>query len=213
MTEAEWMACTNPTPMWWFVEGKASARRLRLVACACCRRIWHLLSERSKQLVEAAEQLADGLITAEESEEFLRRGSEVDRIPLGIDEYSVTRSALISHSAITRAVPSLAASFVEVLGGSRKEEASCQCVLVRDILGNPFHPVPTLDPGWLRWNDGTVRSMAQTVYDERAFGRLPVLADALEDAGCADVVLLGHLRDPGVHVRGCWALDLILERT
>jgi len=212
MTEAEWLECTNPTFMWWFVEGKTSDRKLRLVACACCRRIWHLLSdERSKALVETAENLADGLVTAEESKRFLRQGSEVDRIPLGIDEYSVARSALISHSAVTRAVPSLAASLVETFGGSRREEAGSQCVVFRDIFGNPFRPAP-FNSSWLAWNGSTIPRLAQAIYDERAFDRLPILADALEDAGCDNVDILSHLRGPGPHVRGCFVLDLLLGK-
>ena len=67
-----------------------------------------------------------------------------------------------------------------------------------------------VDPGWLVWNDGTVRKMATAIYADRDWSTLPMLADALEDAGCADQELLKHLRGPGPHVRGCWALDLLL---
>jgi hypothetical protein len=76
----------------------------------------------------------------------------------------------------------------------------------------PCGPAPAVDPSWLAWNGGTVRNLAQSIYDERAFDRLPVLADALEDAGCADADLLGHLRGPGPHARGCWAVDRILGK-
>ena len=69
-----------------------------------------------------------------------------------------------------------------------------------------------IDPSWLAWNNGIVVKMAQAVYEERAFDRLPVLADALEEAGCADADLLSHLRGPGPHVRGCWAVDLLLGK-
>jgi hypothetical protein len=67
-------------------------------------------------------------------------------------------------------------------------------------------------PVWLCWHGGTIPKLAQAIYDERAFDRLPVLADALEEAGCTDADLLGHLRGPGPHVRGCWALDLLLGK-
>jgi len=67
----------------------------------------------------------------------------------------------------------------------------------------------TLDPAWLT---GTVTSLAQAIYDERAFDRLPILADALEDAGCTNQDILAHCRQPGEHCRGCWALDLVLGR-
>jgi hypothetical protein len=83
-----------------------------------------------------------------------------------------------------------------------------QCDLLRDVFGNPFRPVAA-DPAWLRWNDRTVVKVARAIYEERAFERLPVLADALEDAGCTEEAILAHLRGPGPHVRGCWALDLL----
>ncbi len=75
-------------------------------------------------------------------------------------------------------------------------------------MGNPFRPVSVI-PSWLT---ATVIGMAQAIYDERDFDRLPILADALEEAGCADADLLAHLRSPGPHVRGCWALDLIIDK-
>jgi hypothetical protein len=89
--------------------------------------------------------------------------------------------------------------------------AASACLL-RDLIGNPFRPVPTIDPAWLAWNGGAVRKMAQAIYDGRRFADLPVLADALEDAGCADAAILGHCRGPGVHVRGCWVVDLLLGK-
>jgi hypothetical protein len=83
--------------------------------------------------------------------------------------------------------------------------------LFRCIAGNPFRPV-TGNPAWLAWSGGTTPRLAQAIYDERAFGRLPVLADALEDAGCADAEILGHCRGPGPHARGCWVVDLLLGK-
>ncbi len=79
-------------------------------------------------------------------------------------------------------------------------------VVVRDILGNPFRPL-TLDPSWLT---SAVLLLARGIYDERAFDRMPILADALRDAGCDSPDILDHCRDPnGVHVRGCWVVDLV----
>ena len=80
--------------------------------------------------------------------------------------------------------------------------------LLREAFGNPFRP-RRQDPAWLAWNDGAIRKMAQTIYDDRAFDRLPLLADALEDAGCTDADILSHCRTPGDHVRGCWVVDLV----
>jgi hypothetical protein len=65
----------------------------------------------------------------------------------------------------------------------------------------------------LAWNDATVARLAAAIYDDRAFDRLPVLADALEEAGCDDAQILGHLRSRGAHVLGCWAVDAVLGKS
>jgi hypothetical protein len=84
--------------------------------------------------------------------------------------------------------------------------------LLREVFGNPFRPV-SISRSVLAWNDGTVVKLARAIYDERAFDRLPVLADALEEAGCDHADLPGHCRAPGPHVRGCWAVDLLLNQS
>src|SRR5262249_49961028 len=89
------------------------------------------------------------------------------------------------------------------------DERQGQAALVRDIFGNPFRPV-TLHPAWRTAN---VTALAQAIYAERAFDRLPILADALEDAGCDNADILNHCRQPGDHVRGCWVVDLIWEKS
>ena len=81
--------------------------------------------------------------------------------------------------------------------------------LLRDIFGNPFRPV-TVN---LVWRSASVVSLAQAIYEERAFERLPILGDALEDAGCANADILAHCRGPGPHVRGCWVVDHLLQKT
>jgi hypothetical protein len=86
------------------------------------------------------------------------------------------------------------------------------CALIRDIFGNPYRPPPAIDHAWLAWNDGAIPNMARTMYASKRFRDLPILGDALEEAGFADEALLGHCRGPGPHVRGCWALDLILAK-
>lgn len=83
--------------------------------------------------------------------------------------------------------------------------------LLRDIFGNSFRPL-VLDPSWLTWQDGTVIKLAQGIYEERAFDCMPVLADALEEAGCTEGEVLAHCRQPGTHVRGCWGVDLLLAK-
>src|SRR5262249_12458546 len=94
---------------------------------------------------------------------------------------------------------------------ARDAEHRAQFNLLREILGNPFHPVK-LPRSCLSWNNSCVLQLATAIYDEAAFERLPILADALEEAGCTSDYLLQHCRRPGGHVKGCWALDLALGR-
>lgn len=84
--------------------------------------------------------------------------------------------------------------------------------LFRDIFG-PRHPSATVNKPLLAWNGATVPKIAQAIYTDRAFDQLPILADALEDAGCDNAEILDHCRGPGPHVRGCWVVDLILGKT
>jgi hypothetical protein len=83
--------------------------------------------------------------------------------------------------------------------------------LLRDVIGDPYTP-RVIDPLWSRWNDCTVARIAQGVYQDRAFDRLPILHDALLDAGCDDEAVLSHCRSEGPHVLGCWAVDLVLGK-
>jgi hypothetical protein len=86
------------------------------------------------------------------------------------------------------------------------------CALLRDIAGNPFRP-SSMNPTWLAWNSGIVVRLAESIYEERTFDRMPILGDALEEAGGGDAAILDHCRQPGVHTRGCWVVDGILGRT
>jgi hypothetical protein len=81
--------------------------------------------------------------------------------------------------------------------------------LLRDVAGNPFG-VSTFEPSW---RSGNVTALAETIYRQRAFDRMPILGDALEDAGCTNPAMLEHCRETGPHVRGCWVLDLILGKS
>jgi hypothetical protein len=105
-----------------------------------------------------------------------------------------------------------------VMRAAEKAEGQAQAALLRDLLGNLFRPPPAIDTSWLAWNDGTVKRLAEAAYEHRLLPsgqldpvRLGVLADALEEAG-ADAALLGHLRDPGPHVRGCQVIDWLTGR-
>jgi len=92
-----------------------------------------------------------------------------------------------------------------------REQAAFHCRLLRDIFGRVFRPA-TLDFRWLLTNSGLAERVARAAYDEHDFTALPILADALEEASCDNPDILSHLRGPGPHVRGCWAVDLILGK-
>jgi hypothetical protein len=91
-------------------------------------------------------------------------------------------------------------------------EPQAYAPLLREIFANPVRPPLPVNPSILAWNDGTVRKLAQAIYDERRFGDLPILADALEEAGCDNADIPAHCRQPGEHVRGCWVVDLLLAK-
>ena len=95
-----------------------------------------------------------------------------------------------------------------VAGARWYAELVAQCDLIRDIFDNPFRPAP-FDPAW---RSTTVASIAEAIYTDRAFDRMPILADALEDAGCTSREILDHCRSLGEHVRGCWVVDLVLGK-
>jgi hypothetical protein len=223
MTEAEWLACTDPTPMLDFLRGKATDRKLRLFACGCCRRIWHRLSaEPSQAAVEAAERYADDLVNPDEvmshfcdCEERLVEGDRY--APHDFAVYFAVIPAIAENEHGSGLFPPAAAAdgAVRTLddASAAVAERMVQCDLLRCIFGNPLHTPPAINPTWLAWNDSTVRRIAQAIYDERTFDRMPILVDALEDAGCTDRDILDHCRQPGEHVRGCWVVDLLLGKS
>ncbi|MCI0457932.1 MAG: hypothetical protein L0Z62_13275 [Gemmataceae bacterium] len=94
---------------------------------------------------------------------------------------------------------------------AQSEERSRQCDLLRDIFGNPFRPL-SLDRRLLAGSGRTLRRLAEAIYEERTFDELPILADALEEAGCTDRTILDHCRGTAEHVRGCWVVDLVLGK-
>ncbi len=194
--EAEWLACNDPAALVECGAKQATERKPRLFACACCRQLWRRLDHRDRVLVEKAEQYADGFVTRKE----LARAAGTPGYRPGI-----------SRIAWEAADPSPRALIVVRVAWDSDADAAWLAALVRDIFGNPFRR-PHLDWAWLKWEGGTVARLAEGAYQDRAFDRLPVLADALEEAGCADTDILSHLRGGGPHARGCWALDLLLGR-
>ena len=112
--------------------------------------------------------------------------------------------SLISFG-LTRLIPNKASRSAKV------QELEAQCHLLRDIFGNPFRQI-TVDPNCLAKIGSTALELAQAIYNERRFENMRFLVDALTDAGCAKKDILIHCASEGPHVRGCWALDLILGK-
>jgi hypothetical protein len=218
MTEAEWLECTDPTPMLEFLRRKASDRKLRLFAVACCRRGRHLMTDtRNRRAVEVTEQYADGFASDDELSDAITSGVcwapvlYAARANAKLAVWFTARGeAYDAFPASARDAPWTQAK-EEVWNSARIAAWLAQARLLREIFGNPFRPV-TLNPLWFVWNDGTIPTLAQGIYDDRAFDRLPVLADALEEAGCNDAEILTHCRSEGEHTRGCWVVDLILGK-
>jgi hypothetical protein len=236
MTEAEWQASTDPTAMLNFLQGKGSERKLRLFACGCVRRAWRLLTDTGRQAVEAAEAYADGMIGTEPLRAARRAAYEpvADAIAAANMTWTLGTPLSPPESAADAALgacddmgsdsgryiaPLHAAQRAQAALGWTGGESAIQAALLRDVLGNPFRPSPPLPPAVLAWNDRTIPRIAEGIYEERRMPegtldteRLAILADALLDAGCEDEELLDHCRQPGPHVRGSWALDLLLGK-
>jgi hypothetical protein len=201
--EAEWLTSVDPQVMLEHVMPWASERKLRLWACACCRRIWRLMkTERARRAVETSERYADGEARMKELKAAYSATTGISAAELAAG-WTARRGR--------RRAPLLAARFAAKAVGYVREESEAQADLLHEIFGEFFHPVE-VNPAWLAWNDGTVRNIGVTIYQERTFEQMPILADALEDAGCNDVEILQHCRKPDAHVRGCWVLDLLLGK-
>jgi hypothetical protein len=252
MTEAQWLASTNPQEMLRFLKGKASERKLRLFACGCSWQNWDLLTdERSRKAVEMAERYADGLVgkaelaaARQKAHEATRQARDQPARRITVDEAEVCSFEDIAYVAEypTRETPGV--------------PLPIQAAILRDIAGNPFRPVACADgedsttypphPDDCRcllrsWLTRDVLGLAEAIYDERAWDRMPILADALQEAGCDNEDILQHCRgwEPfvkqvggfvatvdlgpryhqvgwiplqGPHVRGCHVLDLLLGK-
>lgn len=240
MTESEWLAATDPAVMLESLRGtdRASDRKLRLFACACYHRVSHLLPDhRARAAVEVAERVADGTLPVGELEGAMARIRE----PFEAVEPEWRASRGAEREALLPTYAALALGLVALLRGaqqaasyassnaylafesldnpgaevndarrgvSRRAEESAQADILRDVFGPlPFRPVP-FDPSW-RSEDAAL--LARQMYEARDFSGMPVLADALQEAGCDSEDVLNHCRNPVVHVRGCHVVDLVLD--
>jgi hypothetical protein len=190
-------------------------RKLRLFACACARRVLHLMPDKNKiflDAIELGEQLAEGKVTE------TKRKSLKDKCEKANERMrSAARAAAFnclssdaSSAAWNGAWAAAAAEPGKYEGKAWKAARAKQADLLREIFGNPLAPV-RVEPAWLKWSRRTVPQMAERIYRKQSFTDLPVLADALEDAGCTNSEILSHLRSAQEHVRGCWVLDLLRD--
>jgi hypothetical protein len=237
MTEAEWLAGDDPRPMLEFLRVRRGAtrraagrRKFRLVACACLRDVWHLLERPgSREAVEIAERFCDGL----ESAEGLERGAELARAALahyrGGDwgpcgqaaeaANHVCRTAYDggTHPSVVHAAVSTACAWALDRTGqdnaldNHEQHAKMRerAEWVREVFGNPFRPV-AFRP---EWRTDTAVALALQMNQSRDFSAMPILADALQDAGCDADDVLNHCRGSDLrHLRGCWVADEVLGK-
>lgn len=234
-TESDWFNSLNGAVMLGFLSGRGvvlSPRKLRLLAVACCRLMWPLITDPvSRRAVEAAEGFADGLGGLEEL------GSVADRLSVeGVPVRSLPAEVATAvrwacrypfeerevfvcswHATMAAYYHDLAAGkfpigtvyYDHVSAGCHHASLRGHCNAVRDLFGNPFRPVSLNPVGQAE----PVMALAQGIYEGRAWDRLPALADALEGAGCEDPPVLDHCRGDGPHHRGCWVVDMVLGKT
>lgn len=234
MTEGEWRTSVNLAGLVVAIQyGRGlTMRKARLFCSAVCRRIWHLMpTDLRRETVEVAERYADGQASEKEFERIRNRSKGVmhyEAHASGPRAASLASWQAVSKQAYYSSTNAGMAALLAVQHASRTDEGqeailaaerAAQAALFRDIVG----PSPSRLPGpvpatVLSWNDGTARRLATEAYEARSLPSghldplpLGVLADALEEAGAADEVV-AHLRTPGPHVRGCWALDLVLGK-
>jgi hypothetical protein len=236
MTELEWKTCTEPSAILQLVakNGKVSARKLRLFAVGCCRRISDWIQPPQSQLtIAVAARFADGMATPAELAAARAAAHTARPAPLGTSGPLINAWLAAVHTAEPDAweaafltsqeacvVPALAAEeqWRAQTGEDELPEAQWlallaqergqQLPLLRDIVGNPFRRAEIAEV----WLSPSVQNLAQHIYNDEGFAEMPTLADVVEAAGCRDAEILTHCRSGGPHVRGCWVVDRLLAK-
>jgi hypothetical protein len=233
MNEADWLACQNADTMLNFVLPQLSPRKQLLFSVACCRRHESLLTDESRQILVTLERSADMPLSFSDANELSSEAlAHADDLswhmgtPHGCALWLAANAVHEVSEGYAGSASLKIAEAIECAGKDpetfdvRKpgkpaladpKERIAQTVVLRCIVGNPFRHV-RVDPSWLIRNDGEIVKLAQAIYDGRCFERLPRLARGLEDAGCIHEEVLEHLRSSEIHVRGCWVLDLLLDK-
>lgn len=225
MTEPEWLSSTDPIPLLKRVGGRRNERKLRLFAVACCRRMTFLADDEvSQKALTLAELFADGQLAKPQRRnayESVAWGHRRSRVMWALAKVATQAATWSSHtsangvaqSAVARQFSQPPVELIPERESLRKQvravELQAQVRILHDIFGNPFRPV-ALDPRWLT---DPVVALASGIDAEKAFDRMPVLADALEESGCSEFDILNHCRGDDSHVRGCWVVDLMLGKS
>jgi hypothetical protein len=221
--EEAWRTATNPRHLLRLSRVRPSGRKYLLLACAVVRHV--MPGQRSALGLRVLDELerfafpqpAKGVKTHLWREVVRPRCPEVPNRPIracdqlrddapwvSVFDYRLYSLAAV-RAADVNAVLDLMLPHPLAARGDRVSE------LIREVFANPFRP-PVIEPGWLVCNHGAVEHIAEQIAASGNFTDLPILADALEDAGCRDEDLLRHCRESQTHVPGCWALDAVLGR-
>jgi hypothetical protein len=194
VNEAAWDTCEDPRKLLAWVRRRASDRKLRLFACAYWR--WEHETGRSEPGMANALEFA---------ETWAETGVRPEGYPSGFRGWH----PLLARNGFDAASWTVRGSAVSGREWIGPREQAQHLTLIWEVFGNPFRPVR----GAPAWRTQAVVGLARSAYDQRAFELLPFLADALEEAGCTDASLLTHCREIDKHTRGCWAVDVILDKT
>jgi hypothetical protein len=198
MTEEEWLTSTDPAEMLTLLTGKATGRKLRLLACAACRENTPPSPyPRRDEILAIAERYADGEATEQERVAAFATTFDED-FPIDYGYY------LLVAFAVGESSDELGTHLRKLADGESSMKANP--AMIRELFAYPFHPA-SFDP---QWRTATVVAMARGMYETRDFSAMPIVADALEDAGCEDADILDHCRGGSAHIRGCWVVDRIL---
>jgi hypothetical protein len=218
VTEQDWLTCTDPKPMLDFIQPRASERKLRLFLVACARLGWDRLPPgEMREAVEVAERYADGLATDDERQRLSNRmwsipveyGREVGGNWFTARPREDVSAYMAAMGAVGRMTCGRVTSRPTWESGAWTTGPR-QPDLLRDIFGPlPFRSV-AVSPQW--FTDDVI-SPARRMYESRDFGAMPILADALQDAGCDSEDIFDHCRSEGPHCRGCWVVDLLLGKS
>jgi hypothetical protein len=221
VTEDDWLLCDDPKGMLDFLLNRSpepGRRKLRLFACACARQLWRQVKhQRWREIVVTAERFAEGQAGRRQLEQAHRGAHWLSQAAYNAwlgrptaDDRQISVARILV--AITEPDAAEAARAVQYPATSARGdgERTVQSALVRDIFGNPFRPLPA-PASWLA--DPTVLRLANVLYDEHRFEDMPILGDAIEEAGCTDWRVLEHCRGSQPHARGCWLLDALLGKT